>query len=70
MFVENPSMKKGMQKPGKTAGAPSKGAETMKNFSKISSEGKEKSMEHCSKLLAGKTLEPKGVGKHTFGEIK
>lgn len=70
MFVEKPSMKKGMQKPGKSAGAPKHGKETMKDYSKLGSEGMHNTMEHCSKLLDAKALEPKGVGKHIFGNPK
>lgn len=59
MFVEKPSMKKGMEKPGKTDGAPMKGKDTMEDYSRIGGEGMKDSMKHCSKLLAGKKLEPK-----------
>ncbi len=67
MFVEKPSMKKGMEKPAKSAGAPKAGVDTMKNFSKLGSEGMKNSMEHCSKLLDAKSLEPKAQKKFFGG---
>ncbi len=55
MFVEKPSMKKGAQK---SVSLPKDG-------------GGMKTMEHCSKLLAGKSLEPKQRnGKEYFGNPK
>ncbi len=68
MFVEHPSQKKGMQKPGKSAGAPHKSEKnTIAGYSKLEDGHGGKSMEHCSRLLGGKALEPK-VMSHYFGE--
>jgi hypothetical protein len=58
MFVEHPSMKKGMLKAGKTGSAP-KGKESMGRYSGESKSGMKNTMEHCSKLLSGRSLEPK-----------
>ncbi|MHB9161392.1 MAG: hypothetical protein ACYC6W_11005 [Nitrosotalea sp.] len=58
MFVENPSHKKGMQKPGKTEVSSKKG-ETMEGYTGIKGGMSGCTMEHHSKLLHGKKLEPK-----------
>lgn len=58
MFVENPSKKKGMQKPGSSSVSSKKG-ETMEGYSGIKSGGSMCTMADHSKILKGKALEPK-----------
>lgn len=68
MFKEHPSHKKGMERPGKSAGKPHHSAKnSMEGFSKIEGKSHGNSMEHHSKLLAGKKAEPK-VLSHYFGD--